>query len=157
MVQARVIIVEAILACHFGQHSILLTVLQLDIGSRVFVQVSHQSIDLLHVVLIFHPQGTVLLVVISVGGADSILAATSQRSCFKCGYPRHMKRYCLRLQGGISQQVTQAMIQTLFDTLPIHQARGGGQEVRGRPKGRGQAAGLGSLLCFSWQARGCCI
>lgn len=78
--EARAIMVEAILAGHFSQHSKLLAVVQLVMGFGVLVQGSHHIKHLPYVVLIVHLQGMVLSMVILVVEGKLRPAATPAES-----------------------------------------------------------------------------
>ncbi|XP_070035363.1 uncharacterized protein [Nicotiana tomentosiformis] len=53
-----------------------------------------------------------------------------QDRCFKCGGTSHIKRFCLRLLGGMPQQSSHAMVLALVAPLPVQPARGKGQAAR---------------------------
>ncbi|XP_070049419.1 uncharacterized protein [Nicotiana tomentosiformis] len=58
------------------------------------------------------------------------------RSCYTCGDPRHITRFCHRASSSSQHQGCRAMVPTPGASPPAHPARGRGQAARGR----GQAA-----------------
>ncbi|XP_070056686.1 uncharacterized protein [Nicotiana tomentosiformis] len=63
-------------------------------------------------------------------------------SCYTCGDPRHIARFCSWASGISQQQGSRAMVLTPFASPPAQPARGKGQAARGGGqaiKGRGQA------------------
>ncbi|XP_070046930.1 uncharacterized protein [Nicotiana tomentosiformis] len=53
------------------------------------------------------------------------------RSCYTCGDPRHIARFCPRSQGSMQQQGSRAMIPAPIASPPTQLARGRGQATRG--------------------------
>ncbi|XP_070042750.1 uncharacterized protein [Nicotiana tomentosiformis] len=63
------------------------------------------------------------------------------QSCYECGVPSHIRRFCPRLQGRPVQQGQQPMITAPVTPPAIRPPTGGGQVGRGRPRGGGQPGG----------------
>ncbi|XP_070008586.1 uncharacterized protein [Nicotiana sylvestris] len=62
-------------------------------------------------------------------------------SCYECGKFRHMRRQCPRLHDVQYQQRGQPSTSAPVISPPVQPARGRGQEVKGRPRGRGRSGG----------------
>ncbi|XP_070002681.1 uncharacterized protein [Nicotiana sylvestris] len=74
-------------------------------------------------------------------GSLQFLLPVAGRGCFECGDLGHIKRFCPRLTGGLSQQRSQPSASAPVTSPLAQPARGRGQSARGYPKG-GDLSGM---------------